>query len=75
MKERPWAEYLTSLPKKGGGHSIECFRLEPRKSACVMFYMPPKQIIGQTIMYNGTTSVFQNRVMTAYNTLNGTLSL
>ena len=25
VKERPWPEHLTSLPKRGDGHSFECF--------------------------------------------------
>ena len=53
-KERLWAEHLTSLPKWGVG-TLECFR----ERAPMSDSMPLKQIIGQTITYNGTTSGFE----------------
>ena len=48
--------------KEGDGHSFECFRiLSSKECPCHVEsdLMPSKQIIGQTITYNGTTNGFE----------------
>ena len=52
VKERTWAEHLTSLPKQGVGAllSVSAFNHERAPMSCL--HMPSKQKIGQTIAYN-----------------------
>ena len=71
MKEHPWADHLTSLPKKGVGALWVFLHLTIKERPRHVYRdsMPSKQII---VMYNGTTSGFE--VLIAHNTLNSNMS-
>ena len=60
-KESPWAEHLTSLPKRGVGAFLKVQPLITKEHPCHVYsdLMHSKQIIGQTVTYNGTTSGFE----------------
>ena len=55
MKECPWAEHLTSLPNRGVG----ALSSVPHLTLPMSCLHALKAIIGQTIMYNGTTTDFE----------------
>ena len=57
----PWAEHLTSLPKRGVGALSSVSHLTTKECPCHVYsnLMPLKQTIGQTVMYNGTISSFE----------------
>ena len=55
---------------EGGGRSFNCYHERVPMSVT---WCPQSQINGQTIIYNGTTSL-QSQVMTMHNTLDGNLS-
>ena len=59
MKERPWAEHLTSLPKRGMGALSMHLTMKEHPCHAYSDLMSSKQIIGQTIMYNGASSRFK----------------
>ena len=58
VKERPWVEHLTSLPKRGLGTLL---RVSPfnHERAPMYAYSDPQNhwIIGQTILYNGAANL------------------
>ena len=55
------AEHLISLPKMGLGTLLSVSAANHERTPTVSYsdLMPSKQIIGQTITYNGTTSGFE----------------
>ena len=59
----PWAELLTSLPKRGVGTILSVSHLVMKVCPCHVYSdsMPMKQIIGQIIIikYSGATSSFE----------------
>ena len=54
-KEHPWAEHLTSQPKRGVG----ALTTKERPHHVYSDSMPLKQVIGQAITDKGTTSSFE----------------
>ena len=61
VKECSWVEHLTSLAKRGVGALSSVLHLTTKDSPCHVYsnLMPLKQIIEQTIMYNGAISTFE----------------
>ena len=75
MKQRPWAEHLAY--QKGGWVLFSVFpHLTMKECPCHVYSdsMPLQQIIEQTIAYNWVTQWLRSRVLTAHNTVNGTMS-
>ena len=60
-KKGPWAEHLTSLPKRGVGalSTVSAFNYERAATSCYNDSKPSKQIIGHKITYNKITSGFE----------------
>ena len=60
-KERPWVEHLTGLPKSGWVLFWVLLHLTTKGRPCHVYSdsIPSKHIIGQIIMYDGTTSGFE----------------
>ena len=60
-KKGPWAEHLTSQPKKGVGalSTVSAFNHERASTSCLQRLEPSKQIIAHKITYNGITSGFE----------------
>ena len=60
MKERPWAKHLTSLPERGVSALSSVSHMKVRPCHVYSDPMASKQITGQTVTYNGTTSSFED---------------
>ena len=73
-RECPWAEHLTSLPKRGVGALLSVSAFTTKECPCHA-YMPLKQIIGPTITYvQQNHQRLWSRVLMAHITLNDTMS-
>ena len=64
-KTSPWAEHLTSLPKRGGGRSFDSSHLTTKECPHHVYsdskagLKPSKQIIGHKITYSRIASCFE----------------
>ena len=60
-KERPWAEHLTSLLKRGVGTLLSVLHLTMKEHPVHSESMPSKQIIGQTVICTMDLSAPSNK--------------
>ena len=68
-KKGPWAEHLASLPKRGVGtlSTVSTFNHERAPTSCLQRLKPTQNNVQRN--HQG----LQSRVLTAHNTLNGTM--